>query len=95
MITINLQFNNSLVALSGRDYGIKTFESQVKGELVKHQDEKITVVFPTYIRKVASSFVQGFFDELLKTKGIDSIRENILIETSKPNLTAYIWDNIT
>lgn len=86
MNKINLIFDKKLTNLAGYDFGMKTFEKQVKGKL--NLNEKFEVVFPDEIRMVAVSFVQGFFSEIVKQIGLKATEENLII--SNQNLYSSI-----
>ena len=55
MKTINLQFPKSETRLAGFPYGEAVYNEQVK-DIITFED-KIEIVFPNQIEKVASSFV--------------------------------------
>lgn len=92
MKEINLEFPTGLKGLSGFDYGDQIYQCQVK--LKKSFDEKVKIIFPEQIEKVASSFVQGFFSELIKEIGYKKIEKNIVIKTRSEKLTDSIYKNL-
>ena len=53
------RYDRTLISLSGRKFGEKTYNDQVAPYIEKQ--EKVTLVFPDKIEVVASSFVQGLF----------------------------------
>lgn len=89
---IVLKFNKAQSAAVGYDNGAECFTSQVSEKI----DDTIPVkiVFPNAIRKVTSSFVQGFFHVFLETKGYEWILENVIIETFSNTLTEKIRRDI-
>lgn len=95
MKTVELIFEKSQTRLAGFPYGETTYKDQVKSVYDGvANNEVIKVVFPNQIEKVASSFVQGFFAELINTIGYEKIEERFLIESSSEKLTAKIRENI-
>ncbi len=65
---IELTFDKTLTNLAGYDYGKEIYEQQVKGKL--NLSQQFELVFPTQIKGVASSFVQGFFEGIVKEIGL-------------------------
>ncbi|MCQ2081350.1 MAG: hypothetical protein MJZ11_06795 [Lachnospiraceae bacterium] len=96
MKTVALIFEKSQTRLAGFPYGETTYRNQLKTIIDDevNGDEHIKIVFPSQIEKVASSFVQGFFSELINTIGYEKIEEKFLIESSNDKLTTKIRENI-
>jgi len=96
MKIVELKFDKSETRLAGFPYGEATYTDQVKEsvELQKNNEERIKIIFPAQIEKVASSFVQGFFSELINTIGYDKIEELFIIESSNEKLTKKIIANM-
>lgn len=92
MTTINLIFPKSETGLAGFPYGESVYQNQVKGKI--SYDGDITIVFPDQIQKVASSFVQGFFAEIVNAIGYKGIEKKVKIESKSDKLTASIRKNI-
>ncbi len=92
MTTINLEFPKSETRLAGFPYGENVYQSQAKEKI--SFDEKITIIFPDQIEKVASSFVQGFFANIVMEIGYKGIEKNVIIKTKNENLTSSIRKNI-
>ena len=90
--SINLVFNKTLTKLAGFPYGESVYKEQIKDKVDLFQPCKI--VFPSNIEKVASSFVQGFFAEIVKKIGFQGIEDNIEIETVNNELTKDIWNKL-
>ena len=91
-MTIELNFDKSLVGLAGNPFGKKSFERMVNIDIP--DDDSIVLVFPDNIKKIASSFVQGFFSKWVTEYGIEYVKDHIVIETPYENLKEYILDNI-
>ena len=87
-----LLFEKSLAGLAGYDFGAKTFQEQVKGKIDYNKDFEI--VFPDNIERVASSFVQGFFEEIVQNIGITGVEEKVKISSSKDNMKQIIIKNL-
>lgn len=96
MKVIQLEFIKCETRLAGFPYGEATFNEQVKNKIQDSDfvDGGIKIVFPNQIEKVASSFVQGFFSELINTMGYSEIERCFLIETNDEKLTKRIKENI-
>ncbi|MGX7202407.1 hypothetical protein BCR22_07455 [Enterococcus plantarum] len=89
MKIVKLKFDNTISGLAGFPYGQKIYEDQVKGVYTNHS-EKIEIEFPNNIQKVASSFVQGFFSELVLEVGYEGIEKNVEIKSSSDELSKAI-----
>jgi len=92
MKTINLQFPKSETRLAGFPYGEAVYNEQVK-DIITFED-KIEIVFPNQIEKVASSFVQGFFAAIVAVIGYKGVEEQVIITSRSDNLTLSIRKNI-
>ncbi len=90
--TITLNFEKSTTRLAGFPFGESVFNTQVK-DLINYNNI-ITIIFPDHIKKVASSFIQGFFLYLIKNIGYSGFENQINIITSSDELTSYIKKNI-
>ena len=64
---IELKFEKANTRLAGNDYGREIYIAQVKDKV--NYDDIIYIVFPDQIVNIASSFVQGFFEEIVKKVG--------------------------
>lgn len=89
MKTVILKFDNSVTRLAGNPYGKSIYESQVKDSYNDYL-EKLTIVFPNNIEKVASSFVQGFFSELVLKIGYEGIEKNVEVKSGSKELSDLI-----
>lgn len=81
MNKIELVFDKKLSNLAGYDFGVKIYEEQVKGKL--DLEEQFELVFPTQIRMIASSFVQGFFADIVRQIGLKATEENLSVSNKK------------
>lgn len=90
--TIKLDFPKSETSLAGFPYGENVYQNQVKGKI--SFDGDITIVFPNQIEKVASSFVQGFFANIVTAIGYKGIEKKVNIMSKDEKLTSSIRKNI-
>lgn len=81
MNKVNLNFDKKLTNLAGYDFGVKIYEEQVNNKL--NLNEKFEIVFPDEIRMIASSFVQGFFADIVKQIGLKATEENLVVSNEK------------
>lgn len=94
MKTVELVFDKSQTRLAGFPFGEITYKEQVQNIVNESGYEQIKIIFPKQIEKVASSFVQGFFSELINTIGYDKIEKQFMIEASNQELAQRILQNI-
>lgn len=92
MNKIELKFNKADTRLAGFPYGRKIFDEQVENKI--NYNDKITIIFPDQIEKIASSFVQGFFAEIVKNIGYSGIERQVEISARTPELISNIKKNI-
>lgn len=90
--TIVLQFDKAATRVAGFPYGKSIFEKQVKGKI--NYSEYTEIVFPDSIKRVASSFVQGFFEEIVQNIGYGGVEKLISIKTCSGELSESIKRNI-
>ena len=89
---IELKFDNTISGLAGNDYGYEEYKKQIMG---KFNFENInTIIFPSQIQKVAISFIQGMFRDILEKIDKNQIDKYIIIKSSSDQLTKKIIDNI-
>lgn len=87
-----LEFEKSMTCIAGYEYGEKTFSDYIKGKI--SYDKTITIVFPNRIVRVASSFIQGLFKEIIDNIGYEGIEEKVEIITGDEKLTKQIRSRI-
>ena len=90
--SVELVFNKTITKLAGFPYGKSVFQEQVKD--VINLLEPCKIIFPNHIERIASSFVQGFFAEIVDYIGYQRIEDNITIETATQELTNDIWNKL-
>ena len=87
-----LVFDKATTRLAGYPYGKMEYDRQVKDKI---EFEKVnTIVFPNQIEKVASSFTQGFFSEVIEKKGFAKFDEIIIIKAQSEKLAKQIHDDL-
>ncbi len=89
---IELEFDKTISGLAGNDYGYEEYKRQIKDKF--NYDKKNIIIFPEQIKKVAISFVQGMFKDILKEIDKNEIEEYVIIKSSSDQLTKRIWNNI-
>lgn len=87
-----LNFDKSMTCIAGYEYGEQIFISQIKNSI--SYDDKITIIFPERIVKVASSFIQGLFKEIIDNIGYDGFEKNVIIKTRSDELTSQLRGKI-
>ena len=88
---ICLDFPKTVTALVGYEYGEKIYKQQVKDKIC--WQEHNVIIFPDEITSVAISFVQGFYNEIVKNLGFDKAAQ-VEIRASSPELIKKIRDSI-
>ena len=66
-----LVFDKSIQRLAGYEFGQSVYQNQVAGKLDYSQIAYIE--FPPEIIKAASSFIQGFFEEIVRAVGVKGL----------------------
>lgn len=89
---IKLEFAKDLSKLAGNRFGRTIYETQVKDRI--NFNDKIVFVFPEAIDRVASSFVQGFFDDIMMQLGLAGIKEKVFFESSIVDLKEFVLENL-
>lgn len=89
---ITLEFEKTVSRLVGYDYGKNIYFNQAKKKI--DLSKKNTIIFPNNIVKIGSSFVQGFFSEIIKKMGLREIKENIKIEAANNEIKEKIFNNL-
>lgn len=92
MNVINLTFDKSETRIAGFPYGEAVYREQAEKNIIF--GEKVLIVFPQQIEKIASSFVQGFFAEMVKNVGYSGIKKQVTIKAANQQLINDIWENI-
>ena len=91
-VRIELDLDRSVTRLAGYEYGKSVFDNQVKDKI--DYNDSIVIVFPSNIVKLASSFIQGFFGEMVENIGISGIEEKVSIESSNSKIHRDVVNNL-
>lgn len=89
---INLEFPNTLTRLTDNPYGRRIFQEQVEKNI--KYDMVNVIQFPDHIIRASSSFVQGFFTEIVQHLGYDKLKEYIEIKSINQSLIDSVWKNL-
>lgn len=89
---IELKFDNTLTNLAGYDYGVTIYNKQVKGQV--DLEKPFEIVFPSQIKGVASSFVQGFFENIVESIGLLQTEKNARIVSDKAGFSEMIMSKL-
>jgi hypothetical protein len=93
MKKIVLNLPKDAVGIAGYPYGQEIYKTQVK-PLISDVHDKVEIIFPDQVKLVASSFIQGFFSELIQKIGYVALKDNITIISSNAGLVDKIWTNL-
>lgn len=89
---IKLKFEQTISGLAGNDYGYEEYKKQIKDTFDYSKNN--TIIFPNQIKKVAISFVQGMFRDILEKIDKNEIEKYVTIKSSSEQLTNKIVSNI-
>lgn len=89
---IELEFDKTIAGLAGNDYGYEEYKKQIMDKFNYNMIN--TIVFPKQIKKIAISFVQGMFKDILKIIDKNEIEKYVIIKSSSEQLTNRIVNNI-
>lgn len=87
-----LDFDKSLTKLSGFELGKNMFDEQIKGKI--SYEKEIEIVIPERVDLIGSSFIQGFFEDIVNNIGISGVEKGVSIKSAIPNLKEIIIDNL-
>ena len=85
---IELEFDKTISALAGNDYGYGHYKKQIENKF--DYNKRNIIIFPEQVKKVAISFVQGMFRDILKKIGKSEIERYVTIKSSSEKLTEKI-----
>ncbi|MDT9722186.1 hypothetical protein QVE09_25075 [Paenibacillus sp. ClWae2A] len=87
-----LKFDKMITKLAGNPLGKQVFKEQLMGNV--NYEYNITIVIPDRIDTIASSFIQGFFEDIVKNIGISGIEDRVSIISSIPDIKNLIIRNL-
>lgn len=90
---IHLDFAKTITGIAGFPFGQQTFDEQVKDNInLDQEDNYFIIVFPKNIERISSSFIQGFFSELIEKYGYYYIKEKIKLDTFSEELSQSVFE---
>lgn len=89
---IELKFDKATTKLAGNPYGRSVFHDQLRDKI--DYSKKNIIIFPNNIERVASSFTQGLFSEIIKEIGYDKLNQIIKIEAGSGELEKRIYEDL-
>ena len=92
MKRIELVFGKGDTRIAGNPYGKEVFKEQVKNKI--DYNARNVIVFPNTIEKIASSFVQGFFSEVVAKIGYQKFSQVIKVEARSEELVEHILQDL-
>ncbi|WP_341323504.1 hypothetical protein NSQ62_08505 [Solibacillus sp. FSL H8-0523] len=92
MNNFELDLDKTITKLAGNQLGRYIFQEQLKEEI--DYKKEITITFPDRIDTIASSFIQGFFEEIVQNIGISGVESMVIINSSIPNIKKLILENL-
>ena len=81
---VRLSFKKTSTNLAGYDYGIEVYEEQVRGKI--DVQAPFIIEFPQEIKGIASSFVQGFFADIVGEIGLIATEERATVKAGSERL---------
>lgn len=92
MTHIILNFDKTLSNLAGYEFGLSVYNEQVKGKI--DLSDEFIFEFPEQIKGVASSFVQGFFADIVKQIGLLATEERTHIISPNERITTSLLQKL-
>lgn len=89
---IVLKFDKATTKLAGNPYGRAVFQEQLNNKI--DYNKKNIIVFPDNIERVASSFTQGMFSEIIKEIGYTNLDKIIEIRAGSDELAKRIYEDL-
>lgn len=89
---IELQFDKATTRLAGNPYGKNVYEEQVKDKI--DYNKRNVIWFPANVEKVASSFVQGFFSEIIEKIGYEGVENTVEIESVNTKMKEDMYKDL-
>jgi len=94
---IILDFPLNQFGLADNKKGRQIYEEQVKDKLNindMENGEGVEIVFPDQVSLIASSFVQGFSNELISKYGIAGFKELVKITASSEKISKDFYEDL-
>lgn len=74
---VSLSLDKTVTRLAGYPYGKRVYDEQVAGKV--DFSKTAYIEFPSEIVKSASSFVQGFFENIIPIVGLEGIGTKVVL----------------
>jgi len=81
---IKLNLSADIIGLAGYEYGKQIYETQVRNNIDINKEFYIEI--PSNIQFAASSFVQGFFSNIIEEIGLYLTEKRAKIISDNPNI---------
>lgn len=89
---ITLEFPNILSRITGNDYGLSIYNSQIAPRIKKDMINEI--IFPDHITGISISFIQGLMGEELNKYGTEKIFEHFTFSSPHEDVKNSIIESI-
>ena len=89
---VEIKVDKAITGLAGYDYGKKIYTEQVKGKI--NFSEDFTFIFPNNVQRIASSFIQGFFEDIMAQIGVAGVERQLNVISANNNLKRVIIENL-
>lgn len=85
-------FVNDKTALAGFELGQEMYKMQIQKKVNLSSDIYITI--PKKVRRISSSFIQGFSKEMIQELGYDGFKKTVHILCSTPGIVDCFYTNL-
>lgn len=92
MSKIILECDKTVTGLAGYEFGESVYQKQCQDKI--DFSGEIVLVFPENIKNLASSFIQGFFKEIVAHIGIIGIEKHVTIISQNEHMKADILKSL-
>ena len=89
---VTLIIKKDIISLAGYDYGKEVYNTQLKNKI--DLSKKFTIIIPSNIKFVASSFVQGLFYEIKNEIGLLATEERTIIKSENKMIKRKFMSNL-
>lgn len=89
---IELVFDKATTRLAGNPYGRTVYKEQIAEKM--DYDKMNIISFPDNIEKVASSFTQGLFSEIIEKIGYSGFKDTVTIKAKTDALEKMIYEDL-
>lgn len=89
---IRLEFHKEVRCLAGYHLGLATFKEQIHGDI--DFTKPFTIVFPERIGIVSTSFIQGFFHEVMCKVDVETLAKNMKVVSEVRGLKHKILEEL-